>query len=54
MDTSLFDGWDKKDQLVLDRGIIKTERGSGRTSVKGVYAGGDAACRYGSGRGRSF
>lgn len=43
MDTSLFNGWDKKDQLVLDRGIIKTERGTGRTSVKGLYAGGDAA-----------
>ncbi len=43
MDSSLFNGWDKKDQLVLDRGLIKAERGSGRTSVKGVYAGGDAA-----------
>jgi len=43
MDTSLFNGWDKKDQLTLDRGIIKTERGTSRTSVKGVYAGGDAA-----------
>ena len=43
MDLSLFDGWDKKDQLKIDRGIIKTERGTGRTTVKGVYAGGDAA-----------
>jgi NADPH-dependent glutamate synthase beta subunit-like oxidoreductase len=43
MDTSLFNGWDKKEQLVLDRGLIKSERGSGRTSVKGIYAGGDAA-----------
>ncbi len=43
MDMSLFNGWDKKEQLVLDRGIIKTERGTGRTSVKGIYAGGDAA-----------
>lgn len=43
MDTSFMDGWDKKDQLVLDRGIIKTERGTGRTSVKGIYTGGDAA-----------
>lgn len=43
MDTSLFNGWDKKDQLALDRGLIKSERGSGRTSVKGIYAGGDAA-----------
>lgn len=43
MDTSLFNGWDNKDKLVLDRGIIKAERGTGRTSVKGIYAGGDAA-----------
>lgn len=43
MDTSLFNGWDKRDQLILDRGIIKSERGTGRTSVKGIYAGGDAA-----------
>lgn len=43
MDLSVFDGWDKRDQLQLDRGIIKTERGTCRTSVKGVYAGGDAA-----------
>ncbi len=43
MDTGLFDGWDKKDQLKLERGVIKTERESGRTSVEGIYAGGDAA-----------
>lgn len=43
MDMSLFDGWDKKDQLKVERGIIKTERDSGRTTVPGVYAGGDAA-----------
>lgn len=43
MDLSLFNGWDKKEQLAIDRGLIKTERGSCRTSVKGVYAGGDAA-----------
>jgi ferredoxin len=43
MDMSLFDGWDKKGDLVLDRGVIKAERGTGRTSVKGIYAGGDAA-----------
>lgn len=42
MDLSVFDGWDKRDQL-LDRGLIKTERGTGRTPVKGIYAGGDAA-----------
>lgn len=43
MDTSFMNGWDKKDQLKIDRGIIVSERGSGRTSVKGIYAGGDAA-----------
>jgi len=40
---SVFNGWDKKDALILDRGIIKTERGSCRTSVPKLYAGGDAA-----------
>lgn len=43
MDTSVFDGWDKKNELVIDRGLIKTERGSCKTSVPYVYAGGDAA-----------
>lgn len=43
MDLSVFDGWDKKNELKMDRGVIKTERESGRSSVKGVYAGGDAA-----------
>lgn len=43
MDLSFLDGWDKKDQLKIERGIIKTERETGRTTVKGVYAGGDAA-----------
>jgi NADPH-dependent glutamate synthase beta subunit-like oxidoreductase len=43
MDASIFNGWDKKDQLIIDRGIIKTERGTCRTTVKNVYAGGDAA-----------
>ncbi|MFT4551436.1 MAG: formate dehydrogenase beta subunit [Chlamydiales bacterium] len=42
MDTSLFDGWDKKADLTLERGIIKVERGTGRTSVNGIYCGGDA------------
>ena len=42
MDTSLFDGWNKKGDLVLERGVIKVERGTGRTSVKGIYCGGDA------------
>lgn len=43
VDYSFLDGWDKRDQLKVDRGIIKTERETGRTSVKGIYAGGDAA-----------
>lgn len=43
MDMSFLNGWSKKDQLVIDRGIIKSEIGSGRTSVKKIYAGGDAA-----------
>jgi formate dehydrogenase beta subunit len=43
MDTSFLDGWDKKDELKMDRGVIQTERKTGRTSVKGIYAGGDAA-----------
>lgn len=43
MDMSFLSGWDKRDQLQIDRGIIKTERGTCRTSVKGIYAGGDAA-----------
>ncbi len=42
MDTTFLNGWKKKDQLVIDRGIIKTERGTGRTSVPKVYSGGDA------------
>lgn len=42
MDMTLFDGWDKKDSLILDRGIIRTEAGTGRTSVPGIYCGGDA------------
>lgn len=43
MDMSFLNGWSKKDQLVIERGVIKSEMGSGRTSVKGIYAGGDAA-----------
>lgn len=43
IEMSVFDGWDKKDSLAMDRGVIKTERTTGRTSVKGIYAGGDAA-----------
>lgn len=43
MDSSVFDGWERKSELVLDRGLIKAERGTCRTSVKGIYAGGDCA-----------
>jgi len=43
MDLSVFDGWDRKDELKIERGVIKTERETGRTSIKNVYAGGDAA-----------
>lgn len=42
LDMSVFDGWDKRKELAMDRGVIKTERGTGRTSVKGIYSGGDA------------
>lgn len=43
MDMSVFSGWDRFSELEMDRGIIKTERGTGRTSVPGVYSAGDAA-----------
>lgn len=43
MDTSFLNGWKKRDALEIERGVIKTEKGTGRTSVKGIYAGGDAA-----------
>lgn len=43
MDMDFLHGWDRRSELVIDRGIIQTERGTGRTSVKGIYAGGDAA-----------
>ena len=43
-DLSFLDGWDKKEQFEIDRGgIIRTERGTGRTTVPGVYSGGDVA-----------
>ncbi|MCB1111595.1 MAG: FAD-dependent oxidoreductase [Chlamydiales bacterium] len=42
MDSSFLRGWSKKDLLEIDRGIIKTEQGTGRTTVPGVYCGGDA------------
>jgi formate dehydrogenase beta subunit len=43
MDMAFMDGWDKRDQLEFERGVLKCERGTGRTSVPGIYAGGDAA-----------
>lgn len=43
MDMSVFDGWDKRDELEFERGVIKTDRDTGRTSVEKVYAGGDGA-----------
>lgn len=41
MDLSLFDGWEE--ELAIERGIIKTEIGTGRTSHPKIYCGGDAA-----------
>lgn len=43
MDTDLFEGWDQRDSLQIDRGIVRTERDTGRTTVPRLYAGGDAA-----------
>jgi formate dehydrogenase (NADP+) beta subunit len=43
MDMGFLNGWDKRDEFIVDRGVIQTEKGTGRTSVKGVYSGGDAA-----------
>ncbi|GAB4226597.1 MAG: hypothetical protein Tsb0021_02740 [Chlamydiales bacterium] len=43
MDMALFNGWDRKDDLIVDKGLIKAEKGTCRTSVPGIYAGGDAA-----------
>ena len=43
MDNSFLNGWDKRDELEVDRGVVKTEKGTGRTSVPKVYSGGDAA-----------
>lgn len=42
MDLSFLNGWSKKEQLLIERGLIKTERGTGRTSVPKLYCGGDA------------
>lgn len=43
MEMGFLTGWDRKDELKIERGIIQTERGSCRTTAKGVYCGGDAA-----------
>ncbi|MFN0065010.1 MAG: 4Fe-4S binding protein, partial [Chlamydiales bacterium] len=43
MDMSIFNGWDKREELVMERGVIKTERGTCKTSLPGIYAGGDGA-----------
>lgn len=43
MDMGLFNGWARKAELKMERGVIQTERGTGRTSAKKIYAGGDAA-----------
>jgi len=43
LDETLFTGWSERSALAMDRGVIKTERGTGRTSVRGIYSGGDAA-----------
>lgn len=43
LDMGLFNGWDKKDELQMDRGVIKTERDTGRTTVLRIYSGGDVA-----------
>lgn len=43
LDESLFHGWERRSELKVERGIIQTERGTGRTTAKKIYAGGDAA-----------
>ncbi|MBB64391.1 MAG: pyridine nucleotide-disulfide oxidoreductase [Waddliaceae bacterium] len=43
MDMSLFEGWGRVNELEMERGVIKVEAGTGRTSVSGIYAGGDGA-----------
>ncbi len=43
MDESFLNGWDRRGELVVERGIVKVDRETGRTSVEGVYAAGDAA-----------
>lgn len=41
MEMSFLRGWDKADDLEFDRGVVKSERGTGRTSVPGIYCAGD-------------
>lgn len=42
MDMAFTNGWDKSDELVVERGVVKSERGTGRTSIPGIYCAGDA------------
>lgn len=42
MDMSLFDGFSKIQDLKIERGVIRVERGTGRTSIPGIYCAGDA------------
>lgn len=42
MDMSFMNGWSKASQLKFDRGVIASEKGTGRTSVPKIYSGGDA------------
>ena len=43
MEMDIFNGWDRFEDLEMERGIIKTEPNTGKTSVPGIYCGGDAA-----------
>ncbi|MEX2305281.1 MAG: 4Fe-4S binding protein, partial [Waddliaceae bacterium] len=43
LDDSLFNGFQETDKLLSKYGLLIAERGTGRTPVKGIYAGGDAA-----------
>lgn len=42
MDMEIFEGFSKIQDLKIDRGIVRVERGTGRTSIPGIYCGGDA------------
>ena len=41
MEMAFLSGWDKADDLEFDRGCVKSEHGTGRTSVPGIYCAGD-------------